>query len=346
MAHDPLPLLAVRLSLQVFRICHEEGSARPRPEGRYESSLEIPLVPGLLKHVFSPLPRDWRVAHVFHSQPYVGPTIAAGCMVHFCSRPTLHAVVFRGTIYAAELPHNIHPAMVSFSSLTEALSARHRTSVDGNDPLQKQQEELHGFEELQSQMGQEPPTEQERNTPTQPIAANGSSAPIPSVGVLKGYHDLFATVEAEVLTCLEALSRDTTHDVLFCGHSLGGALALLSATAAIRFPHVRCHLVVFGAGRIVTLGASTLLAAHLATSLAYERATDPVPRLVGRSGGGVTVGTRVTLPSYGWPGWLYPLAHDMIHYHYAVAQAERCPYQPEIRWGGPAWLTRYISPPH
>eukprot|EP00048_Salpingoeca_helianthica_P017921 m.239713 g.239713 ORF g.239713 m.239713 type:complete len:357 (+) comp22778_c0_seq1:206-1276(+) len=348
--NEPLPLLAIRLALQVFRVCYEDESKGKGNcvGGEAAGEVVMPILPWILSKRFSPLPADWRVERVLHAQPYVGQKMASGCIFDFQSQPTFHAVVFRGTIHAKEMPHNLHPKMVPVPFPAPACSSNElkKGDMSAGESVSAEECAEERAEEAADDQCHETRNDTNSRSPHQPTQHDTKehTGTIPGL-VHQGYVDLFASVEGQVLAFLESLSTETTHDILCCGHSLGGAMALLAAVSSLRFSHVRCHLVTFGAGRIVTAPAATWLEAHLATSMAYERESDPVPRVIGRGGGGVWVGTRVLLPAYGWPWWVYPLAHDMIHYHHAIAHSLRRPFRPEITWSGPAWLTRFISPP-
>ena len=100
----------------------------------------------------------------------------------------------------------------------------------------------------------------------------------------KGFTDSFATVAPQMLTALKAeISTTGSERVVFCGHSLGGALATLAGLyVACNYPEVRPRIsvITFGSPQVGDGEFVAFFNATVPVSVRVANPIDPVPRLL------------------------------------------------------------------
>lgn len=170
-----------------------------------------------------------------------------------------------------------------------------------------------------------------------------------SFEVHQGYWDLFTTCLESIHQFIKNNFESENFELVFTGHSLGGALATLAAIwCKVLHPTLRISLITFGTPRCVSPAVAQWIQNHIYHAVSYERATDPVPVTLSNWSGAVIAGARRELSSFGHRWWMYPLCHDVIHYHRAMCTVWSVPYTPIATWDcmyGLQWLGSLMTPP-
>lgn len=116
------------------------------------------------------------------------------------------------------------------------------------------------------------------------VPADWGCATPATMRVHKGYFKAFDAVAAQMHEVLASSVRGSgTRRVVFCGHSLGGALATIAATyASCKFPELRPNiaLITFGSPQVGDGNFVAFFNDTVPTSVRVVNPFDPVPRLL------------------------------------------------------------------
>ena len=133
----------------------------------------------------------------------------------------------------------------------------------------------------------------------------------------KGYIDLYKQIDNDIQEYIkEKTNEDST--IIICGHSLGGALSILTSIYILNNTKNRkINLIVFGAPKIVSSNVKDFIEKHSNIVISYHRETDPVPKSI-LFNKYHHVGEIIQLSSYGHYWWQYPLCHEMNFYYKGI----------------------------
>jgi hypothetical protein len=166
-----------------------------------------------------------------------------------------------------------------------------------------------------------------------------------------GYVNIFESLKEPLMKTLNQIKGKTRAnsgwEILVTGHSLGGALASITAAYLAHKQEIKVHLVSLGAPRIGYEDFNSWANKKLETAVSFERATDIAPTFVAKICGTrcswekgqyptwessydkrVPVGDYVELPSYGHPWWNFQMSHCVRHYRYAIYNELGLPFDP------------------
>ena len=165
-------------------------------------------------------------------------------------------------------------------------------------------------------------------------------------GVHIGYNDLLNTSPDNFP--LNYLPENWSK-LLICGCSLGGALATLATLNTIKDLDLEktknIRLITFGSPHCVDSRNAQEISDKVFQWIPYERETDPVPSSLSKWVGGNFIKKEISLPSFGFSVWQYPLCHSMQFYHKGICDKENIEFKPLIKYESPfKFVSNFINP--